>query len=278
MKVIGLIPAVMTRSTRTQIRHAFAKTIAELKLDAYVVYDQGFIDQDRVAGVTYIGHQSTAVPRHEALNALLNYFYDSDADYAFWLDATSTVSHTTVNDLATILQFLQPGEINNCDAIFSTLGQWVSTERIQYKSSWDYMSNVHLVPIADNKSYNWMSGLLQKNFYKYYGQRFLVDVRCASAKGTPEDVYFARLLRKLANCYLAPTLVVSSAHVGDIGVPVLYNVLDQYKHENIISENYSHVNPNAYRRELILTRVSYEKSSLTQYKPRDGTSNKVSLF
>ena len=130
-----------------------------------------------------------------------------DFDYAFWIDANSKVTTTTLNDITTILDALRDNKLPQVDTIFSTLGMWNSQERQDLKQEADYFDNVHLVPAKLTKNYDWMHGLIIKNFKKYYNQEFYVDERCDVMEGTAEDVYFSRLLRRVTKAYIAPTVV-----------------------------------------------------------------------
>lgn len=209
MKIITLSPCLMQENTRKANSTALNQLYDTFKFDEYVVYDQCFEETDYHPGFKYIGHAKQKMGWVASRNALLEYFYNSDADYAFWIDANSTVTKTCWNDVTTLIDSIQKGKLNQCDAIFATLGIWVSQDRIQAKSAPDFMQNIHLIPARNDKSYNWMHGLIIKNFKKYYGQEFMIDPRCNMLEGTPEDVFFARLLRKYAACYVAPTITIS---------------------------------------------------------------------
>ena len=293
MKIMGLTPCLMLDNNRAINAKSIQNNIDILKLDEYVIYDQMFQPADFNSKCTYIGHADKrmgwAVPR----NALLKYFYDSDFDYAFFIDANSVPSKPTINDLLSIIRSLRDGELSFCDAIFSTLGMWVSQERIMCKSLPDHLDNVHLVPARCDKSYNWMHGLFVKNFKKYYGQEFYMDERCHVLQGTPEDVFFARLLRKYANCWIAPTVVInkpssnaSCTMANGKGTyeypPVLFDKEDEYIAELSQKMGYHHCNRNIRPSEIVISRVPEYKDLVTPYKSRQKkvqeTSRKQVLF
>ena len=206
---MALIPCLMLPNNRKVNHKSLVQNYEQLKLDEYVVYDQCFEEGDFDTRFTYIGHADKRMGWVTPRNELLKYFYNSDFDYAFWIDANSTVSGPTLNDLITIIDAIKNDRLDKCDAIFGTLGMWASQERITLKSQADFFDYVHILPTKNNKSYNWMHGLFHKNFKKYYGQEFYIDERCDTKQGTADDVYFARLLQKFTNSYVAPTVVIN---------------------------------------------------------------------
>lgn len=294
-KIMCLIPCLMLPNNREINKKAIESNYEHLKLDEYVIYDQCFDDTDVDTRYTYIGHAKErmgwVVPRNE----LLKYFYNSDYDYAFWIDANSTVSKSTLNDLTTIIDNLKNDNLNECDAIFATLGMWISQERMQCKAAADFFDKVHLIPAKNNRSYNWMHGLFHKNFKKFYGQEYYIDERCDTKQGTPDDVYFARLLRRFTNTYVAPTVIInkpsskaSCTWSNDKGTydypPVLFDTVDQYIIESSDKESYHHVNPYLLRQEIVLERNDYLRDQIKPYVPRnkskktESAATKVELF
>lgn len=296
MKILALTPCLMLPNTRDINKKSITSNYELFNFDGYAIYDQCFEESDYDSRFTYIGHvkerQGWVIPR----NALLKYFYESDYDYAFWIDANSTVSKPTVNDLNTIIDAIHNNKLNDVDVIFSTLGMWHARERISQKSASDHLDNVHLVPIKYDKSYNWMHGLFHKNYKKYYNQEFYIDTRCDTLIGIPEDVYFSRLIRRFSNAYLAPTIVInkptsrqSTTWANKEGSynypPVKFDVVDKYIRESTDNNNYRHVNMLADRKEIILPRLddSY-KQFVSPYKPRVveptqfPSAKKITLF
>ena len=295
-KIMALIPCLMLPNNRDINKKAISSNYEQLNLDEYVVYDQCFEITDFDPRYTYIGHANQrmgwVIPRNE----LLKYFYNSDYDYAFWIDANSTVSRSTLNDLLTIIDSVKKDKLSEIDGIFGTLGMWISQDRIQCKSADDFMDNVHLIPAKPNRSYNWMHGLIHKNFKKYYNQEFYIDERCDTKQGTPDDVYFSRLLRNFTNTYIAPTVIVnkpsskaSCTWSNEKGTydypPVLFDEVDRYIMESASKNNYHAVNMLAMRKEIILPRIEDQyRSLLKPYEPRkkkprvENEIRKISLF
>ena len=294
MKTIcGLTPCLMLDNTRDINKKSITSNMEHLKLDNWALYDQNFGEGDFIEGCEHIAHEPGRAGWVKSRNGLLKWFYESDYDYAFWIDANSTISKPTLNDVKTIVEAIREDKLDNCDAIFGTLGMWVSQDRIIAKSAPDFKENVHLIPAKINKSYNWMHGLFIKNFKKYYGQEFYIDERCDTLQGIPEDVYFARLLRRFANCYVAPTVVCNkptSKHSctmdngkGTYEYPlVLFDVVDNYILESADKNKYKQCNPHTVVSEIILPRCDYMLDLIKPYSPRSkkqpSTTNRVSLF
>ena len=184
-------------------------TFNTFDFDEYVVCAQGFQDSDYDPRFKYICNTPDRLGWVKARNELLRYFYNSDSDYAFWIDANSNITKPTKNDAYTLLSALKDNKLDFVDAIFSTLGIWVSQERIELKKQNNYFDVVTLVPSRQTRNYNWMHGLIIKNFKKYYNEEIYIDDKCDTLQGLPEDVYFARLLKQLKVCYIAPTIVIS---------------------------------------------------------------------
>lgn len=292
--ICGLTPCLMLDNTRDINKKSITSNMEHLQLDNWALYDQKFTENDFIDGCEHIAHDPDRAGWVKSRNGLLKWFYNSDYDYAFWIDANSTISKPTLNDVRTIVDAIKADKLTNCDAIFGTLGMWVSQDRIIAKSAEDFMDNVHIIPAKPNKSYNWMHGLFIKNFKKYYGQEFYIDERCDTLQGIPEDVYFARLLRRFTNAYVAPTVVCNkptSKHscTMDNGKgtyeypPVLFDVVDNYILETADKFKYKICNPHRVVSEIILPRGDYMRDLIKPYSPRGknkttDNNNRVSLF
>jgi len=238
VKICILIPCLMVENNRKANYEAmeFAKTYGA---DEIVVYDQEFKQEDYFNGFTYIGHQRHRQGFVKARNELLRWFYNSDYDYAFWIDANEKVSTTCINEVETIFCALRNGLEANC--IVATMGIQVSDERIKAKKRKDYFTKVYL--LRSKSGYHWMHGLTMRNFKKAYGAEVYIDERCDPRKGTSEDTYFIRLLRRLFECQLCPTLIVSKPsnkmstwmeNKDSYDYPRIdYPILDEYIRENL---------------------------------------------
>ena len=288
-KIMALIPCLMLPNNREINHKSLVKNYTQLELDEYVIYDQCFEESDFDPRFTYIGHADKRMGWVLPRNELLKYFYNSDFDYAFWIDANSTVSGTTINDLVTIIRELRNDnyKLLKCDSIFGTLGMWASQERINVKKLEDFAENVHVLPTKNNKSYNWMHGLIHKNFKKYYNQEFYIDERCDTKQGTADDVYFSRLLQRFTNSYVAPTVVINkpsskmsctwaNAKGSYDYPPTLFDKIDEYILQSAEKMNYHKVNPYEVRREIILERCDFHKEYVKPYIPRGKAKNKTS--
>lgn len=285
-KIMALIPCLMLPNNRDINKKAMDSNYTHLKFDEYVVYDQCFEEDDFDSRFTYIGHAKERMGWVTPRNELLKYFYNSDYDYAFWIDANSTVSATALNDLTTIIDNIHADKLTQCDAIFATLGMWISQERMECKKADDYFENVHLIPTKNNRSYNWMHGMFHKNFKKVYNQEFYIDERCDTRQGTADDVYFSRSLQRFTNCWVAPTVIInkpsskmSCTWANEKGTydypPTLYDKIDQYILETAERQHHHFVNPYEVRKEIVLSRNNYMRDKLKPFVSRTRAPKKV---
>lgn len=207
MKIVMLVPCLMLETNRKANHKALRYAKEHYAVDEIVICDQEFDEADYEEGYSYLFHKYT--PRLgfvEARNALLKHFYKSDADFALWMDANGRVSKAALNDLNTLLSVAREGKLN-VDAVFSTLGINISGERIEAKKMPDFSNNIYLVNMKSG--YDWLHGMLMCNLKKKYGEEHYIDERCDPHKGTSEDVYFSRLLKRLHDCRLCPTITIS---------------------------------------------------------------------
>ena len=283
--IVCLAPCLMQENTRKINKSSLDRNITTLVPDDYVLYDQCFKDTDYDSRFEYIAHAKKKMGFVGPRNALLNWFYDSDYDYALWIDANSVVSRPTLNDIRTIMELLRQDRLPDCDAIFASLGMWGCTDRIRAKSAEDYFQKIHLLPTKNNCSWNWMHGLIHVNYKKKYNQRFLIDERCNVNEGTAEDVTFARTIQRFSNCWVCPTVVINkpsvsfSTHQADNGKyaypPTLFDKIDDYILETAEKNNYQHVNPNLSRKEIVIDRNEDFKDLLRPYKPKEPKKSKI---
>lgn len=278
MKVVLLVPALMLDNNRKANHTAMSYAIEHYPVDEIIVNDAEFREDDYREGFHYIGHHRERQGFVKTRNQLLEYFYNSDADYAIWMDANGRVSKPTLSDFVTIVEALKSNKIEP-DVLFSTLGIIISQERMTAKKMPDYFDKAFIVDFE--KGYEWMHGLVIKNFKKYYGITPYIDDRCDPRKLAPEDIYFTRLLKKLFNCKLMPGVVITkpnnktSTWVADkkgYDYPkVDYTVIDKYVRDNL-SKFESH------RKQLVpctiaLDRLESYKEFLKPYKPRGKKPN-----
>lgn len=274
-KIMLLMPALMLENNRKANMDAMKYALENYAVDEFVVYDQEFQESDYIEGFTYIGHQKERQGFVKPRNELLKYFYNSDADYALWLDANEKVSQTSLNDLATIIANLKEEKISS-NVILSTLGIMISQERIFAKKRKDYFDNVYL--IRCKKGYEWFHGMFMKNFKKYFNHEVYVDDRCDVWKGTNEDVYFIRLLHRLFECQLCPTIIMTKPsnktstwmqNEDNYNYPVAdLPVIDAYIKENV-EKYYSDIIGDKINNVEKLDRIKDENLQyLKKYKPR----------
>lgn len=204
-----LMPVLMVEGNRKINMKALNHAIKYYNVDKIVINDQEFLDTDYVEHekVEYIGHHKERQGFVKARNQLLEWFYESEYDWAVWLDGNGRISKTTLNDFDTVVGALKVGDIG-VDAITSTLGNWISGLRIEAKKMPDHMKVVRLLPNrVEIQSH--MHGLFMRNFKKYYDISPVIHRDCDPRKGLSEDVYFIELLSELFEIYICPTIVVT---------------------------------------------------------------------
>lgn len=239
--IVQITPCLMLDNNRQANFKAMKFALDNYKnIDRRVIYDQEHKKADYLAGYEYIGFQPQRQGFVKPRNELLKWFYNSDYDYAIWLDANEMVSTSSLNDLNTLIEALK-NETVEANCIFTTLGIQISQERMFAKQRKDYFDSIYLV--RSKKGYEWLHGCIIKNFKKYYGKEIYIDERCDPWKGTSEDIYFARLMRRLFCCQLCPTITINkpssntSTWMQGEGSynypPVNRSIVDEYIDENL---------------------------------------------
>ena len=276
-KVVMLIPCLMRDYNREANHKAMAYALQNYELDEYVVDAQEFSPEDYREGFTYIGHHSKGVGLVKARNELLDWFYNSDYDYAFWLDSRCKISKTSVNDYLTVLRAIKEGVVD-VDVILSTIGVYISGERIAAKQAADSFDTVKLIPAKKRVLYDGINGEFMVNFKKKYGIEPKIDERCNPALGVGEEIFFNALLRRLFDVYLAPTIVVSA---GSIKNSVWMQGKASYAQEpphpkqlirKLVEQNASKIGDfkKGLSSTIILNRVEDFKDKVTPYKPKSN--------
>lgn len=276
--IVQLTPCLMLDNNRQANFKAMQYALDNYKnISAYVVYDQEHKESDFIRGFTYIGHQPKRQGFVKPRNELLKWFYNSNFDYALWIDANETVSPSTLNDLNTLTTALA-NETVDVNCVFSTLGIQISQERMFAKQRKDYFDSVYLV--RNKKGYEWLHGCIIKNFKKYYDTEIYIDERCDPWKGSSEDVYFSRLMRRLFCCQLCPTITVNkpsantSTWMNKAG-SYAYPPVDRPTVDTYIEENYhlySHLERGVIPNVVRLDRI--KDDTLKLLKPYKSRSKK----
>lgn len=208
MKVVMLIPCLMLDTNRDKNLEAQRYALDNYKgIDKIVIYDQCFKDSDYLDGITYIGHQKEKQGFITPRNELLKWFYNSDYDYAVWMDGNKYVSKTSLNDFNTVIDNINNNNID-VDFIFSTIGINISPERMELKKRPDYFKNIYL--IYKTHGYEYFHGMFMKNLKKYYNDELYMTDECDVWKGLNEDIYFSKLVRELYDTYLCPTIIINT--------------------------------------------------------------------
>lgn len=277
MKVLGLIPCLMLDNNREENYKAMDNFKKNYPVDKIVVYDQEFKKEDYKDGFEYIGYSEKRVGFVKARNELLKYFYNSDFDYALWMDANGSFSRPSLNSLNTIIHNLRNEDLD-VDVLNSTLGIISSGHRISDKKRVDYFENCRIMRITQKRQDLWMHGLIMKNYKKYYNKEFYCNRDVD--KGVAEDVYFLLLLQKSFTRYECSDLVIckpsnkASTWVNDKS-SYDYPPDNYFEADRMIEEDYSDLKPVRFLKEdkFILPRVEKYKEFLRKYHPRKKHKN-----
>ena len=87
-KVMLMVPCLMLDTNRKRNKKCI-DAARRLEFDKIVVCAQQFQESDKTDGVEYIGNHAEGIGFVQARNELLKFFYESDFDYAMWLDANA---------------------------------------------------------------------------------------------------------------------------------------------------------------------------------------------
>lgn len=298
MKVTALIPCLMLDNNREVNRKFILNNVNELDLDNYAINNQCFSEQDyeyfNNDKITLIGNHKEKQGFVKTRNQLLEWFYNSDYDYAFWIDANSNITKTTLNTYYTVLHSIKESKVD-FDAMFSSLGIITSGERMQLAAQSDYFDVAKLLP-ADRysiKMFAWLHGCFMKNLNKYYREKIFIDDICDPNKGISEDIYLSSILRQLYNCYICPSICMSKPSArtstwmnkstdkegkSNYGYPPV----DWGWMESLVSQNSKGLKSHRTNHNNIieLDRVDKYKEYLTEFKSRkkEKVDTRYSLF
>lgn len=277
-KIVLLMPALMLPNNREINMKSLDYARQHYGVDEIVINAQGFQDGDYVEGVTYIGHHPEGIGFTKARNELLEWLYNSDADWAVWMDANAKVSMSAMNDFRTLVAAIKEGKLD-IDGIFSSLGIWYSAERVIAKNLSNYKTHTQLIK---NCNYDWLHGLFMRNLNKSYGVELYINATCDPWKGTSEDAYFARIMKKLFDCRHCPTVLVSKpssktstwmSNAGGYKYPPLdYPTIDEMIRRDI-KETGLEARKQTYNT-IVLPRVEEYKEMIADYKARPRAKNK----
>lgn len=273
MKIVLLVPALMLDTNRKQNNRALDWALTHYHVDKVVINAQEFKDSDyrEDPRIEYIKNEKRQ-GFVNARNQLLEWFYSSDYDWAVWMDANAKVSKPTLNDFVTVVEGIRKGIVTS-DVVLSTLGIYLSTQRIIARKNLQHGEKVFLAPTLKRECL-WMHGLFMKNFRKVYGVSPLISQQCDPRKGLSEDVYFVLLLKRLFNVKACPTIIVSkpssatSTWMTNEGsydyAKLLYPLLDKMVMEYKAGEFKCKKDTAT----CVLDRVEYMKDYISYYKSK----------
>ncbi len=278
MKVVMLMPALMMENNRKVNNSALDYALQHYDIDLFVINDQEFKDFDyrEDSRVHYLnGNYTERQGFVKGRNKLLEWFYDSDYDWAVWLDANSKITKTTINDFRTVINSIKAGEIK-VDVILSTLGIYISETRMLARKADDHLDNIKLTSVAKTES-AWMHGLFMRNFKKSYGVEIYIHEDCDPHIGLSEDVYFVQLVKELFEVRQCPTIIASkppgkaSTWMKD-KKNYRYPPIDWKGISRMIARDkqpFVNIRPKELLKETyVIPRIEYMKDKVTIYKDR----------
>lgn len=273
-KIVLLMPVLMLDNNRKVNHIALDFALEHYTVDMIAINDQEFKDYDyrEDARIQYIGRHSERRGFVNGRNDLLRWFYNSNYDWAVWMDGNAKITKTSINDFVTVTEAIKAGEVE-VDVVLSTLGLYVSSTRIDARRAKDHLENVKLTRVEGTEN-AWMHGLFMKNFKKEYGMEVYIHEDCDPRIGLSEDVYFVQLLKRLFEVRLCPTITVSkpsnktSTWVADKAnysyPPVDWKMISRM----VKSAEYEPRPRRNLKDTYILPRVEYMKDKVTVYKER----------
>lgn len=273
-KIVLLMPALMLDYMRDDYNKALDYALEHYGVDKIVIFAQAFQDMDYRDDdrIEYIGKLEKGLGIMKARNGLLNWFYDSEYEWAVCMDSCDKISLTTINDFRTVIEAIKNDQIE-VDAITSTFGQNISGLRIAARAAEDHLENIKLVASSADSESHYFQGLFMRNFNKVYGMRVMVDETLDIHNGATDDLYYVLLLRRLFDVRQCPTIVfsvpsgnrASTWMQGDTRyAPAQYAYLNWL----ITTTPYRRVEKKTGGKTYVIPRVEYMRHKVTTYKPR----------
>lgn len=274
-KIVLLMPMLMLENNRKVNNIAVDFALEHYTVDMIAINDQEFKDYDYREDdrIQYIGRHPERRGFVNGRNDLLRWFYNSDYDWAVWLDGNAKITKTSLNDFVTVTEAIKAGEVE-VDVILSTLGIYISSARIDARRAKDHLENVKLTKVEGTEN-AWMHAMFMKNFKKEYGMEVYIHETCDPRKGLSEDVYFVQLVKRLFEVRLCPTITVSkpsnktSTWVAD-KANYSYPPVDWKMISRMVKSSEYEPRPRRNLKDTyILPRVGYMKDKVTVYKERN---------
>lgn len=274
----------MIERNRKENNKALDYALEHYDMDLIAINDQEFQDYDfrDDKRIKYVGGYKERQGIVRARNQILEWFYNSEYDWAVWLDGNVKVSKTTLNDFRTVVDACKR-DLLEIDVVTATFGNVISGKRIEARKAPDHLENIKLVQIDGASESPWIQCLFMRNFKKVYGMTPYLDSSLDITKGIMDDVYFVTLLRKLFEVRQCPTIVfgVPGNNKSSTWMPDQTKYpAPQYAHIRRLVEKapYTPVKNSNTKKTYVIPRVEYMKEKLTVYKPRGKKKGKGGLI
>lgn len=290
-KVCALVPSLVTPVNEKTVFRRIEQLHNTLGINTVVVYDQCWGPRPEEPWLKQIGRKTKPCGFVTPRNALLEWFYDSDFDYALLMDSTAGVSKPQQNAFLTLLSWL---ETEDCpyDVIKTVFQLWVSTEGIldHRRGNYDKTILVSTVEVPPKVRDGTLNGLFIANFAKKYSERPLIPEVCDPMKGLPEDVFLLNLLTRLYQTGLCSSLGVFKPNGPQLSTwrpsqKALYDYPPIKKDDlDAIIKDYVRVNQLKCRKTFMsknvfeIPRVDQYKDLVREFKPRPTKKHSKGLL
>ena len=275
-KVVMLSLCLMQENTRKLNNATLDYALEHYDIDLIVINAQEFEDYDyrEHPKVMYIGKHNKRQGFVKGRNQLLEWFYNSDYDWAVWLDSNVKIAKTALNDFRTVLHAVKSGDLDAVDFIASTLGNHITQSRIDAKMAFDHDKTVKVTTLGKSKDTGWFAGLMMCNLNKKHQLKVFIPLECVSEKGLMEDTYFVTLCRKYFEYRVCPTMVIvippaktttwRDSSKGFKYPPVAWDILNRM----ILGSGIKVKSRGYVQRTFVIPRISYMIHEVGNYKER----------
>lgn len=274
-RLVLLMPMLMMDHNRKDYNKAIDYALEHYDVDLIAINAQEFKESDYRDDpkIAYVLKYDTRQGNSRSRNQLLEWFYNSEYEWAVMMDAGDKITKTTLNDFRTVVDAVKR-DIIEVDVITSTFGNNISGIRIAARAAEDHLENIKLVEQTADSESHFFQGLFMRNFNRDYGMKVYIEENLDFDKGVMNDPYFVLLLRRLFEVRQCPTIVFSvpgnnraSTWMTDqtkypkTQYPTIKKLVAEAPYKPLKRSK-------SFRKTYILPRVEYMREAVTVYKPR----------
>ncbi len=278
MKVAMISLALMQDNNRELNNKNLDYALENYQVDVIAILDQEFKPEDyrEHDSIKYVGHVKKRGGFIHAENKLLKWFYDSDYDWAVFVDSNVKIGKSSLNDFNSIIAAIKRGDLEDIDIVESTAGQHPNMLRSEAKKLSTHNEIVRLTTIPEKYTESaWLDGMFIKNFKKYYDKEIFIDERSKPELGLSPDLYLTKVFRKVFEYRLCPTIMInvppahtSTWRTADTGFK--YPKIDWHTLEKLVKEaDIEPVARKGARNNFELPRVDFRRETITKFVSRE---------